>query len=93
MGFFDATAVELVEAPGAKPLLPPNWSELSTITISYGHGLSASPLHLATAYASLLNGGTRVTPTLLKRQTRPHSVRAWCPRPRQPPRAACCARS
>jgi cell division protein FtsI (penicillin-binding protein 3) len=30
--------------------------------------MSASPLHLATAYASILNGGTRVTPTLLKRR-------------------------
>lgn len=66
LGFMDATPVELTEAAGAKPLLPPNWSELSAMTISYGHGLSASPLHLATAYASLLNGGTRVKPTLLK---------------------------
>lgn len=69
LGFFDPTAVELVEAPGTRPLLPKNWSEISTITISYGHGLSASPLHLATAYASLLNGGTQVVPTLLKRST------------------------
>jgi cell division protein FtsI (penicillin-binding protein 3) len=68
LGFFDATPVELTEASGAKPLLPPNWSELSTITIGFGHGLSASPLHLATAYSSLLNGGTRVTPTLIKHQ-------------------------
>jgi cell division protein FtsI (penicillin-binding protein 3) len=67
LGFFDATPVELVEAPGAKPLLPPRWSEISTITISYGHGMSASPLHLATGYASLLNGGYKVEPTLLKR--------------------------
>ena len=67
LGLFTATPVELIEAPGAKPLLPPNWSEISTMTISYGHGLSASPLHLATAYSSLLNGGYRVTPTLLKR--------------------------
>ncbi|KAF0675448.1 peptidoglycan D,D-transpeptidase FtsI family protein [Profundibacterium mesophilum] len=67
LGFFDATPVELVEAPGAKPLLPPNWSEIVTITASYGHGFSASPLHLATAYSSLLNGGTLVTPTLLAR--------------------------
>ncbi len=66
LGFLEPTAVELVEAPGAKPLLPKKWSEISTLTISYGHGLSVSPLHLATAYASLLNGGTRVTPTLLK---------------------------
>ncbi|MEQ8897411.1 MAG: penicillin-binding protein 2 [Roseovarius sp.] len=66
MGFFEPTGVELVEAAGAKPLLPPKWSELSTMTISYGHGLSASPLHLASAYATIANGGHRVTPTLLR---------------------------
>ncbi|WP_188528891.1 peptidoglycan D,D-transpeptidase FtsI family protein [Sinisalibacter lacisalsi] len=66
LGFTEPTAVELVEAPGSKPLLPPNWSEISTMTISYGHGLSASPLHLATAYASLLNGGHKVSPTLVR---------------------------
>jgi len=66
LGLLEATPVELTEASGAKPLLPPNWSELSTMTISYGHGLSSSPLHLASAYASLLNGGTRVMPTLIR---------------------------
>lgn len=66
LGFFDATPVEMVEAPTGKPLLPPKWSELSTMTVSYGHGLSTSPLHLAAGYASLLNGGTKVEPTLLK---------------------------
>ncbi len=69
LGFTQPTPVELVEAPTGRPLLPKQWSEISTITISYGHGLSASPLHLATAYASVLNGGTRVTPTLLRRPT------------------------
>ncbi|PTQ71357.1 peptidoglycan D,D-transpeptidase FtsI family protein [Celeribacter persicus] len=68
LGFFEPTAVELSEAPSGKPLLPAHWSELSTLTIGYGHGLSASPLHLATAYSSLLNGGTKVTPTLLKHE-------------------------
>ncbi|HBQ36695.1 MAG TPA: cell division protein FtsI [Rhodobacteraceae bacterium] len=66
LGLLEATPVELLEAPGAKPLLPPNWSEISTMTISYGHGLSTSPLHLAAAYSSVLNGGTRVKPTLLR---------------------------
>ncbi len=66
LGLLAPTPLEIVEAAGAKPLLPPNWSELSTMTISYGHGLSASPLHLAAGYASLVNGGTRVEPTLLK---------------------------
>ena len=67
LGFFEPTPVELTEAPGAKPIVPQKWPDISTMTISYGHGLSASPLHLATAYATLLGGGTRVTPTLLAR--------------------------
>jgi cell division protein FtsI (penicillin-binding protein 3) len=66
LGLTEPTPVELIEAPGSKPLVPANWSELSTMTISYGHGLSASPLHLASAYASLLNGGHRVMPTLVR---------------------------
>jgi cell division protein FtsI (penicillin-binding protein 3) len=66
LGLFDPTPIELSEAPTGKPLLPKKWSEISMLTISYGHGLSASPLHLASAYASLVNGGTRIRPTVLK---------------------------
>ncbi|WP_319824314.1 penicillin-binding protein 2 [Thalassovita sp.] len=66
LGFFEATALEMTEASGGKPLLPPNWSELSAMTISYGHGLSATPLHLATAYAAIANGGYSVRPTILR---------------------------
>jgi cell division protein FtsI (penicillin-binding protein 3) len=70
LGFLEPTSVELVEAPGAKPLLPRNWGEIESMTISYGHGLSSSPLHLASGYASLVNGGTRVTPTLQRQAGR-----------------------
>lgn len=65
LGFMEASPVEITEAAGSKPLLPAKWSELSTMTISYGHGLSTSPMHLAAAYATIANGGRRVTPTLL----------------------------
>lgn len=68
LGMFDPVPVELVEAPGAKPLLPPKWPDIVTITTSYGHGMSASPLHLATAYASIANGGIKIEPTLLRQQ-------------------------
>lgn len=67
LGLFDPTEIELVEAQSGKPLVPQQWSDIVTVTVSYGHGMSASPLHLATAYSSLLNGGIRVKPTLLKR--------------------------
>ena len=36
------------------------------MTVSYGHGISTSPLHLAAGYAMIANGGTKVTPTLLR---------------------------
>lgn len=65
LGLFEPTPVELVEAPTGRPIFPRHWGDIHTITASYGHGISASPLHLATAYASVLNGGKRVEPTLL----------------------------
>ena len=66
LGFFQATPFELVEASGGKPLLPKKWGELSSVTISYGHGLSSSPMHLAAAYAAIANGGRVVAPTIIK---------------------------
>jgi cell division protein FtsI (penicillin-binding protein 3) len=53
-GFLAPVPLELVEAPGGRPLLPARWGDIASATISYGHGLSASPLHLAGAYAALL---------------------------------------
>ena len=66
LGLFDPTQVELVEAPAHEPLVPRTWPKSTAVTVSYGHGISVSPLHLAAAYASLLNGGTTVRPTLLR---------------------------
>lgn len=66
LGFFEALPVELPEASGSRPILPKKWSELSTMTVSYGHGIAATPLHLAAAYSMISNGGVKVKPTLLK---------------------------
>jgi len=66
LGLLDATGIEILEARGGAPLVPRRWTDLTTVTVSYGHGLSASPLHLAAAYAIIANGGLRVQPTLLR---------------------------
>ncbi len=42
------------------------WSPASTITISYGHGIAVTPLHVARAVAAVVNGGYIIEPTLLK---------------------------
>lgn len=69
LGLLEPTGIEMIEQGAGRPLFPQRWTNLSTATISYGHGISVSPLHLAAAYSSLLNGGTRVQPTLLRRDT------------------------
>lgn len=71
LGLLDASPVELIEAARARPLLPRKWSDIAAATISYGHGMSTSPMQLAAAYAAMVNGGYKVTPTLLKREAPP----------------------
>lgn len=71
LGLFDPTPIEMVEAPTGKPLVPTRWPAVTAATVSFGHGLAASPLHLAAAYATIANDGRRVRPTLIHRRTRP----------------------
>ena len=71
LGFFDPTEIEMVEAPTGKPLVPRRWPAVTSATVSFGHGLAASPLHLAAAYATIANGGRKVTPTLVHGRQRP----------------------
>ena len=75
MGLLDAPQIELIEAANAKALFPARWSDIVTITASYGHGIASSPLNLAAAYATIANGGIKVTPTLLHGVTRPPGKR------------------
>ena len=65
MGFLSPVAVELKErgrtlSPGS------NWSQIATMTVGYGHGIAVTPLHLASGYATLFNGGIYRPATLLK---------------------------
>lgn len=64
LGMLEPVGIELPEA--AAPLLPRRWTDLSTLTISFGHGLSVTPLHLLAAYGTLAGGGERVIPSLVK---------------------------
>ena len=75
LGMFDPTKIEVVEATGGKPLKPSKWTDLSAVTISYGHGLSATPLHLAAAYAAIANGGHKIEPTILKQDSAKYGPR------------------
>ena len=49
-----------------EPSWPRPWPDISTMTVSFGHGIAVSPLQLGVGVASLANGGTLVRPTLLR---------------------------
>lgn len=65
LGLFEPTPVEMSEGPTGKPLVPQRWPAVTSATVAFGHGLAASPLHLAAAYATIANDGKRVRPTLV----------------------------
>lgn len=48
------------------PIWPHYWGRTTVMTIGYGHGMAVTPLHLATAYAALVNGGIWRPSTLMK---------------------------
>jgi cell division protein FtsI (penicillin-binding protein 3) len=53
------------EASGV--LLPgDSWDEVIRATVSYGQGISVTPLQLANVYATIANGGTWQQPTLVR---------------------------
>ena len=65
MGFLGPIDIELKER--ARALTPGNnWGPLEVMTVGYGHGIAVTPLHLATGYATLFNGGVYHPATLLK---------------------------
>jgi cell division protein FtsI (penicillin-binding protein 3) len=65
MGFLDPVQIELKErgrtlTPGSR------WGPFETMTVGFGHAIAVTPLHLATGYATLFNGGVYRPATLLK---------------------------
>lgn len=52
------------ESPGVLPAAR-GWGTLEKATLSYGYGLSSTPLQLAQAYAALANGGRLRAPTFV----------------------------
>ena len=67
LGLLSRVDYELAES--AKPQVQSRWGEMTTVTVSYGHGLSVTPLALTAAIGGMLNDGIYVAPTVRK-----HSV-------------------
>jgi cell division protein FtsI (penicillin-binding protein 3) len=66
-GLLDTLPIELAERRAPEP--PWQWGPVETATISYGHGISITPLHLLAATAAIVNGGDYRAPTFVKHET------------------------
>lgn len=49
------------------PLMPMKWGPVEKATVSYGHGISVTPMHLLLSVNAMTNGGIYIYPTLQKR--------------------------
>ena len=65
LGLLDRLKTELPEV--ASPTEPKEWKKVHSITISFGHGMSTTPLQTAVGAAALMNGGKLIQPTFLPR--------------------------
>jgi cell division protein FtsI (penicillin-binding protein 3) len=75
---FDARPdIELKER--GTPIWPQYWGRTTVMTVGYGHGMAVTPLHLASAYAALVNGGIWRPSTLMKIDPgkAPHGTRVF----------------
>lgn len=64
LGFNEPPHIDLKEK--GRTLWPQNWGRSTTLTTAYGHGIAVTPLHLASAYAALVNGGIWRPATVMK---------------------------
>lgn len=65
IGLLSKMQTELPEV--AMPSQPRQWKKINSITISFGHGVSTTPLQTAVAGVALVNGGKLIEPTFLPR--------------------------
>ena len=65
LGLLNKSPVELPEVE--KPLVQSHWGTIEGVTISYGYGISVTPLQVASGVGALVNGGYYVAPTVFKR--------------------------
>lgn len=63
LGLLEAAQIELKES--SQPLVPSQWSKVSSMTMSYGHGIAVTSLHVATGIATVVNGGIWRPATLM----------------------------
>lgn len=70
LGFGENTSVPVSQSRGILRA-PKRWSEVDTMSISFGQGVSVTPLQMAQAYLTLLNNGVKKNLVLVREADTP----------------------
>lgn len=67
LGMLTKINVEVPEK--SNPIFPSDrrWKEINSITMSYGHGISVTPIHLIQTFSAIVNNGILRKATIIKR--------------------------
>lgn len=63
LGLLSPLRTELAARRAPRP--PAKWGPVESATVSYGHGISVTPMHLLNAFAAVVNGGELRVPTFV----------------------------
>ncbi len=63
----------------AWPMLPLRLKPVNVATISFGHGIAVTPLHMAAAASATVNGGTYFTPRFTMPDSQPEGRKLFSP--------------
>lgn len=75
LGLLETLPIELAERRA--PDFPRRWGPVEAATISYGHGIAVTPLHLLAAFAASVGDGVYRTPTFVRGEPNPPGRRAF----------------
>lgn len=82
-GFFRKTDIDLPGEVTSIAPPPKDWKNIQLATIGFGQGIAVTPIQMATAYATIANGGYPVHPHLLKAITLPDGTQTEEPSSRE----------
>ncbi len=65
-GLYEKTGIDFANEPEPRQQPYEKWDGLKRYTMSFGQGIAVTPLQMITAFASVINGGKLLEPTLAK---------------------------
>lgn len=65
-GLYEKTGIDFANEPEPRQQPYERWDGLKRYTMSFGQGIAVTPLQMITAFASVINGGKLLEPTLAK---------------------------